>query len=184
MLKLTQNQYYSTNNEAPLEFHEGSTIFTSGGKLYMYPDGRRIEMSSGISIDELNDLRSEVSLMGDELDNIKEGLLKQMIISVSQSGSSAPSLTLIKNNTSLDFDNMTTNRSIPGFYSIEYPTSDTTLSSKLSLSLPTSTSTTGITDGTPKGGPITFQFQVYNLASGSALDNLLSNDLLIIYVNE
>lgn len=44
MIKVTQNQYYGKDSQVPFELPVGSSMFTDTGRLYFYPNGKKIEV--------------------------------------------------------------------------------------------------------------------------------------------
>jgi len=111
--------------------------------------------------------------------------LKEMNISVTQVGTSAPTLTLINNNSSLNFDNIiTTIRLSEGSYEFGYSTSDNDLFDKIFLEIKGLVSEVSLLNGIEKGNVIVFGIRSYDLNSNSFQDNIFNNNLLTIYVNE
>ena len=106
MIKVTQNQYYGKDSEVPAVLPAGSSMFTNTGKMYFYPEGKMIELNTG---------------------NASSSGLKKIVYALTQSGTDAPTLTLLLNEASLDISGVAIVRVTGGVYSLDFPTTDETL---------------------------------------------------------
>jgi len=133
-------------------------------------------------------LLQEVNKLKDNSGEVSSPGAKKIIMGMTQLGTGAPTVTLLENTSSLDFDNVVITRFSEGQYRLSFPTTDATLFGKLfpnigapkrdagpsSIELENLTGKTGVIDA----------IIVTKDSLGLSNDNLLVSTVVTIYESE